>query len=101
MVGWSGYPMVLGELGFLGMLGWSGFIGIRSAGLVSATIGTGVGIGGGVVVGDGLVGVDGGTRSGRDGMVVGGDDRMGLYRRRKRRFLVVSLPEPSVLTAYW
>ena len=72
-------------------------------------IGVGDGIGGGGVVGGGvvgggLVGVDvlgGWSWGGNDGVVVGGGDGIGLYLRRNLRFLVVSLPEPSVLTAYW
>lgn len=92
--GGSGVPVCAGVV----------LIGIGCTGLVSVVIGAGVGIGGGGVVGGGVVGVDGidgGSGSGNDGMVVGGDDGMGRYRRRNRRFLVVSLPEPSVLTAYW
>ncbi len=69
-------------------------------------IGVGDGIGGGGVVGGGVVGggfvgVDGLGGWSWGGVVVGGGDGIGLYLRRNLRFLVVSLPEPSVLTAYW
>ncbi len=64
-------------------------------------IGVSDGNAGGGVVGGGLVGVDGLAWGGNDDLVVGGGDGIGLYLRRNLRFLVVSLPEPSVLTAYW
>ena len=71
------------------------------------TVGAGVGgmLGGefGVVVGGaGAIVMVGGVYAGWGVMVWGfWDVRNGSYFRRKRRFLVVSRPEPSVRTEYW